>query len=284
MTVFDEFALEAGFGDDGDECSADEDTDGDSEKGKRADAFIPASLFLKGDGVGGKEEIEDSVDETHVDGDEDENGFGDEHVKGAEEVFDNNLMEVDSLLVFLGTNGPVFGLVADLLCSALKEDWPVAFWDADQGNEGSESTHDQSDPGRPSPAKGTLSDKATHDRSRDRSDECRRGKRTDSNASIDWTPEISERPTDDGERRAAKKASEEPGDQDRIQILGGGNRNLENPEDDEAEEKRARSAVKLGERAPHQRTESKALFPLDTSARMEICRYSPRQTATSPGW
>ena len=51
-------------------------------------------------------------------------------------------MEVDLLLVGLGVNGPVLGLVADFLGAALEEDGGVSFGDEDEANDTEEGDHD----------------------------------------------------------------------------------------------------------------------------------------------
>ena len=108
--------------DDGD---ADKDTDGDAEEGQRAQAITPMALFLERDRVGFEEEVECAVDESHVDGHEDEDGFDDEHVYRAEKVLGEDLSHVDLHFVRFGVVGPVFGFVAELLRPSLQQDWGI---------------------------------------------------------------------------------------------------------------------------------------------------------------
>ncbi|TGO30796.1 hypothetical protein BPAE_0003g00810 [Botrytis paeoniae] len=84
--VFFELAREARFGDPGDGAGAEEDADEDADEGEGAEARGPAARLLEGDGVGFEEEVEDAVDEGHVEGDEEENWFLEEHDEGAEEI------------------------------------------------------------------------------------------------------------------------------------------------------------------------------------------------------
>ncbi|KAM0155729.1 hypothetical protein ACHAQE_006647 [Botrytis cinerea] len=86
LAVFFELAREAGLGDPGNGSGAEEDSDEDSDEGEGAEAGGPAARLLEGDGVGFEEEVENAVDEGHVEGDEEENRFLKEHDEGAEEI------------------------------------------------------------------------------------------------------------------------------------------------------------------------------------------------------
>ncbi|TGO88415.1 hypothetical protein BPOR_0163g00060 [Botrytis porri] len=86
FAVFFELAREACLGDPGDGAGAEEDPDEDPDEGEGADTWGPAARLLEGDGVGFEEEVEDSVDEGHVEGDEEEDRFLEEHDEGTEEI------------------------------------------------------------------------------------------------------------------------------------------------------------------------------------------------------
>lgn len=53
--------------------------DADAEEGEAGDAWGPVAGFGEDDGVGGEVEVEDAVAEGHVEGEEEEDGFGEEH-------------------------------------------------------------------------------------------------------------------------------------------------------------------------------------------------------------
>lgn len=86
FAVLFELAREARFGDPGNGSRAEEDPDEDANEGESAEAGCPAPRLLEGDGVGFEEEVEDAVDEGHVEGDEEEDRFLKEHDERAEKI------------------------------------------------------------------------------------------------------------------------------------------------------------------------------------------------------
>lgn len=132
-------AGESGLSDDDDEGDADEDADQDAEEGQGGDTGVcPVADFHEGDGVGFEEEVEDAVDEAHVDGEEEEDGLEHEHGEGAEEVFEDEVFEGWGAFVELRMEGPVAGFFAESLCAALEEDWGVtlaAYQQCDEAEE-----------------------------------------------------------------------------------------------------------------------------------------------------
>ena len=116
--VGDHFLLEACVGCVGYDGDADYDAEGYAEEGERADALVPASNFLECDGVGFEEEVEDAVDEGHVDCDEDEDGLERHHDEWAEDVFVDDVLHVDLLLIRGRMDRPILGLEAYSCCLA----------------------------------------------------------------------------------------------------------------------------------------------------------------------
>lgn len=106
--MFLELARKAGFGYEGDGAGADEDADEDSDEGEGGDTGGPAACLLEGDGVGFEEEVEDSVDEGHVKGDEEEDGFLDEHDEGTEEIGLDDGLGVEFDFISFTMNSPIF--------------------------------------------------------------------------------------------------------------------------------------------------------------------------------
>ena len=60
--------------------------DADAEEGEACDAGGPVAGLLVDDGVGCEVEVEDAVDQGHVEGEEEEDGFSAEHEPGADEA------------------------------------------------------------------------------------------------------------------------------------------------------------------------------------------------------
>lgn len=106
----------------------------------------PAADFHEGDRVGFEEEVEDAVDEGEVDGDEEEDGFQEEHLEGTEEVFRSDVSPARPVLVQEGVVSPVFGLKAETGCTSLEQDGGIGLWDDQKGDCAEECGCDQGDP------------------------------------------------------------------------------------------------------------------------------------------
>ena len=102
--------------DDGD---ANDDPDGDAEEGECADTPVPSSDLLECNRVRFKEEIEDAVDEGHVECNQNENRFEGHHDKRTQKIFVDDLFHVDLLLVRRGMDCPMLRLEAYLCSLAL---------------------------------------------------------------------------------------------------------------------------------------------------------------------
>lgn len=74
--------------------------------------MVPAAEFLENDGEGGEGEVEDSVNEGGVEGDEEADG-GCEEGEGADEIFVSELFECDVPFFVTGVESPVSGLEAE---------------------------------------------------------------------------------------------------------------------------------------------------------------------------
>lgn len=107
-----------------------EGADENAEEGKTADSLIPASNFLEDDRVRSEEHVEGSVDNGHVDTEEKDDGFGEEHdpgtgegcFEGAEErgfAFPSQIRSADV---------DIAGYLGKFCCSSTQEDRCVSFW------------------------------------------------------------------------------------------------------------------------------------------------------------
>ena len=150
--VLAQLAGEARLRDGGDDGDAEEDAAGDAEEGEGPHAGGPAALALERDWVGFEKKVQYSVDGGHVDGDEKEDGLEEEHGEGAEEVFRQDLAEVDAGFVELSVEGPVPGGEAEASGAALEDHGGEGLGDDEEAEGGEERDHDEGDPLRPSPA------------------------------------------------------------------------------------------------------------------------------------
>ena len=81
-----EFAGEAGFGDSSDGETTEDNTNQDTNERKSTNARVPTALFLEGNRIGFEEEIEDAVDQSHVNCDKKQDRLLEEHDKRPESV------------------------------------------------------------------------------------------------------------------------------------------------------------------------------------------------------
>ena len=77
------------------------------EEGQTAYTRTEAPNLLEDDGVGGKEEIKEAVDECHVDTQEEYNRFCDEKAQRTAEVLGNEFAKVHFDFFLLGVNTPI---------------------------------------------------------------------------------------------------------------------------------------------------------------------------------
>lgn len=99
---------------------------------------MPAADFLECDGVGFEEEVEDAVDEGEVEGDEEEDGFEDEHLERAEDVFEDDVFEGGFAFVQERVQGPVVRFPAETSCAFLEDNGCIALLNDEQGDEAEE--------------------------------------------------------------------------------------------------------------------------------------------------
>lgn len=80
---------------------------------------------------------------------------------------------------------------------------------------------------------------------------CSSGEYRDGHTAIHWSPEVGQSASNDSQRRATKEARKKTGDEDRLHVLSHGDRHLEYPEYDEANDQRHLAAIELTSRTPY---------------------------------
>lgn len=190
-----------GLGGVGDEQATQDDTNGDREERQRADSRIPHALLLEADGVDFEKEVKDTVDETHVKGDEQKDRLEKEHSKRPQNVLLCQLPEVDLSFIRLGVQSPVSGLVPQLFRPPLQQHRRVALRVDEQPDQAEESSYDHREPSRPVPAQIRIHNgEAADNGPSDRTDERSTTEDTDSNAAVNGVPEVRQCATYDGQR------------------------------------------------------------------------------------
>ena len=141
VVVCGEFAHVAAVGA-GDDDESDDFARDHAEVGEAADALVEAVLALKDEGVGGKEEVEEAVDEGHIERDEQDDGFGEKNPDRARDVLCEEFLDVDFDFFLLGVDAPVFGTATEFLRFVYKDDGRVGFGEKEQDKSEGDEAHD----------------------------------------------------------------------------------------------------------------------------------------------
>ena len=168
-----------------DEAGANDDADGDGEEGEGAEAGGPAAQLLEADRVGFEEEVDDAVDEGYVYCYEQQDRLEEEHLNGLQNVLGEDVGRAHADSVELGVEGPVFGFMTKLLCTALEQDGTIGFGNDEDGDGEEEYGHYECDVLGPAPAEMGLDDEAANDGAGDGADECGACEQGDGDTSID---------------------------------------------------------------------------------------------------
>lgn len=120
--------------------------------------------------IGTQEEIDQPIDERHVEGDEKHDGLGDEQSDRTRKVMVDELFEVDLDLFLFGVDGEILRLSSETACFDYQNGWRVRF-NQEQGESEAEPTHDARNVHCPSPAQmGIVDDKSSDKRTREWTD------------------------------------------------------------------------------------------------------------------
>ena len=208
--------------------------------------------------IGGQEEIEQAVDESHVDREQSHDGLQKEQPHGAGEVLLDEFPEVDLDLLLLGVDTPVQGAAAQLGSLLDKDDGRIRLVHEQQIETEREPTHKGGNVHGPAPAKVRLDDKTTDEGSQERAGENGHGEERDSDTSSPVVEHVGEDGTDDGERGGAHKTGEETTDEECLQVLGYGTRDAEDGEAEHGDDERQTTSFQLGQGRPEDGTRRKS--------------------------
>lgn len=155
--------------------------DADAEEGEACDSCGPVAGLLVDDGVGCEVEVEDAVDEGHVEGEEEEDGLGAEHEPWADEAVAE---------LFLGAvAGGDFACAAEFAGLLLQEICRVCLGEEEDDCGVDDAADDEDDPEVPAPG-GVLRDEAAHDRGGYRAEEAARGEEGHGHGAVALRPDI----------------------------------------------------------------------------------------------
>lgn len=121
FSVLLQLAGEARLGNDGDGKAAAHHTKQDTEERESANALVPAPLFLERDRIRFEEQVQDAVDERHVDGNQQQNRLAEQHGEGTEEVRVDDRLEIELHRIGLRMDRPVLCREPDALRAVLQD-------------------------------------------------------------------------------------------------------------------------------------------------------------------
>lgn len=129
-----------------------------SEIGQTAYTGAEAVSLLEDDGIGGEEEVEKAVNESHVDTQQENNRFRDEKAQGTAEILGNEFPEVDFDFLLFGVNAPIERSATEGGCFVHEDNGRVGFFQEDEVEAESEEPHDRDQVFCPSPTESRIHD------------------------------------------------------------------------------------------------------------------------------
>ena len=220
----------------------------------------PTAFQFKRYRVGFEEQVQDTVDQRQVEGHREQNGFPDKHLERPFHVDRDDVGHEHLCGVVAGVNCPVAGGITQLGGTTLEDDGGVTFGSDEQCDRPNRCRHEQRDPSRPSPAQVRVDEESANNRPGYRPGEGGQGPASKSEASPGRAPHVGQRTRNDGQWRAAEQAGEESTNEDGVEVLGHGDRNLKNAEGGERSEQGYFSPIDFRHWAPDERTKNEPLI------------------------
>lgn len=202
--------------------------------------------LLEDDWVGSQEEVEKTVDEGHVDTQEEYNGFCDEQTQWTTEILGDEFTEINLDLLLFGVNAPIECPAAERRSFLHKNNGRVGFFEKDEVETKGQEAHDGGEIFGPSPSKTRIhEDEASDERSEQGAREDGHGEDSDGQTTGFVVEYIREHSGDNGQGTGAKGASEKAGEHDCLEVFGGSGCHGENGEAKDTDDQRYSSAAQL---------------------------------------
>ena len=225
-------------------------TSNHAKEGQAGDTGSHVVDTLEDHGVGRQEEVENSVNEGHVDGEKGDNGLAEEQTHGTREVLLDKLLEVNLDLLLLGVNTPVESAAAKLRGLLDQNLGRVGLVHEDDIQAKGEEGHKGDNVLGPAPAEVRGRDETTNEGSHHGTSKDGHGEHSDGNTSRPVVEHVRENSSDDSQRAGAEEATEETSDENGLKVLGGSSSDTEDSHTEHAENQRKLTALQLGERSP----------------------------------
>lgn len=211
--------------------ASDQLTEDHAEEGETGDARRHVVDTLEDKGVGRQEEVEQAINEGHVDGEQGDNGLEKEQTEGTAEVLADKLAEVHLNLLLLGMDTPVEGTAAQLGGFFNEDGWWVGLLHEDEVKAEGKEAHEGDDVLGPAPAEGMVRhDEATDEGRHEWTSEDSHGEQGDGDTSRSVVEHVGEDGGDDSKRTGPEETTKETADHDGLEILGGGSSDAEDGE------------------------------------------------------
>lgn len=231
-------------------------TDGDADESQATDSRAPATSLLENNGESSEAHVQSSVDDGHVDGSQEDNGFLEEEDPWAREG--------DLELAANGLLGLAHVHPADVHITSSLGQLGSATAQQDRGvrlgvQEGAENPENAAENGRqtlnPAPALG-LAEEAASDGTQSRAEEGSHGEDAGSDTSLRGREHVGNDTTGVGERRGTESTGKESQDNESSHGRSAGGTSVESGQCHVSEEEELLAAVQFRDGSPDQRTNS----------------------------
>lgn len=213
---------------------------------------------LEDERISRQEQVEQTVDESHVDRQQGDNGLEKQEPHRPGKVLLEQLLEVDLDFLLLGVNAPVLGASSQLGGLFDQNDRRIRLLQEEEVENEGDPAHNRGDVHGPPPSQIAGHDEASHKRRQKRTGKDGHGEYRNSRATGSIVEHVREDGGYDSQRASSHETGKEATDQESLQIFGDRTGNGEDGEAKHGYDDGQPSALQLGQRRPEGRTSRKA--------------------------
>lgn len=229
-------------------------TDGNTNESETANARAPATSLLENNREGSEAHIQGSVDDSHVDGSQEDNGLLEEEDPWAGEG--NLELAGDGLLGLAhvhSANVNITSSLGQLGGAAAQQNGGVCLGVQESAENPEDATENGSHTLNPAPAF-SLTEETTGDGTQSRTEERSHGEDAGSDTSLRGGEHVGNDTTGVGERRGTESTSKESQDNKSSHGRSAGGTSVESSQSHVSKEEELLAAIQFGEGSPDQRT------------------------------
>ena len=202
-------------------------TDGHTKEGKTANTRAPAAVLLVDDGERTEQHVESSVNDGHVDADEEDDGLLEQQDPGTRERSLEDLAEGGRALVDIATAlVDLSSALRELGGTLAKNDRGVGLREEEAANDPEDTGEDGHDTLNPAPANG-LTDETTDNWTQNGAHERRGSKQCDGQSTLLGREHVGNDTTSVGKWRGTESTSEESENEESLDVFGTGGTSVE---------------------------------------------------------